>query len=166
MESFLKSYQNALCLLDREDVEEKIAHLYPKKYNRFQWWRRYHDMQELDVKAPILQKILNGDYDYPTYFYQAQHEVYRMYDQIKNVPHPEDRVDKINLSMERYRRLMEDSQKEEDKRFNAVKKRLSKELNIDKDELEEIMSEFDGTLEELYFYLKNKKNEKNTIYLG
>jgi hypothetical protein len=61
---------------------------------------------------------------------------------------------------------MEDSQKEEDKRFNAIKKRLSKELKIDKDELEEIMSEFEGTLEELYFYLKNKKNEKNTVHLS
>jgi hypothetical protein len=164
MESILKSYQIALCLLDREDVEEKIAHLYPKNYNRFQWWRRYHDMQELSDKAPTLQKILNGDYDYPTYFYQAQHEVYRMYDQIKNIPHPEDRVDKVNLFMERYRRLMEDSQKEEDKRFNAIKKRLSKEFKIEKEDLEQLMSEFEGSLEELYIYLKNKKNEKSTVH--
>jgi hypothetical protein len=156
MNDILESFKDPLILLDREFLEDKIGHLYPKKYNKFQWWRRYHEIQELDEKAPIRLKILNGDYEYPNYFYQAQHEVYRMNDEVKDMKLGEDRIDRINLYMERYRRLMEDSHKEEDKRFNGLKKRLSKEFKMSKQDLELVMEDFDGTIDELYLYLKTK----------
>jgi len=159
MNDILIDFKSSLILLDREFLEDKIDHLYPKKYNKFQWWRRYQEVQELDEKAPMGLKILNGDYDYPSYFYEAQHEVYRMHDEVKDMKMNEDRVDRINLYMERYRRLMEDAHKEEDKRFNGLKKRLSKEFKMTKEEIEEIMEDFDGTIEELYLCLKNNKNE-------
>jgi NACalpha-BTF3-like transcription factor len=162
MSDILTSYKKELLLLDREVLEEKISHLSEKKYNRYQWWRRYQDIQELDEKAPMIRKINNGDYDYPSYFYQAQHEVYRMYDEVKDMKPSEDKVDRINLYMERYRRLMEDSEKEENKRFNALKKRLSKELKISKEDLELVMENFEGTIEDLYLYLKNKKDEQES----
>jgi hypothetical protein len=163
MNDVLTSFKEELILLDREFLEDKIGHLYPKKYNKFQWWRRYHEIQELDEKAPTRLKIINGDYDYPNYFYEAQHEVYRMSDEVKDMKFGEDRIDRINLYMERYRRLMEDSHKEENKRFNAIKKRLSKEFKIDKQDLENIMENFDGTLEELYLYLQKQKNEESNL---
>jgi hypothetical protein len=162
MSDILTSYKKELLLLDREFLEDKISHLSEKKYNRYQWWRRYQDIQELDDKAPMISKINNGDYDYPSYFYQAQHEVYRMCDEVKDMKPGEDRVDRINLYMERYRRLMDDSEKEENKRFNALKKRLSKELKISKEDLESVMENFEGTIEELYLYLKNKKDEQES----
>ena len=163
MNDILQNFKEELILLDRESLEEKIDHLSQKKYNRFQWWRRYHDAQELHDKAPMRLKILNGDYEYPSYFYQAQHEVYRMHDEVKDMAHGEDKVDRINLYMERYRRLMEDSHKEEDKRFNALKKRLSKEFKMTKEELELVMEDFDGTIDDLYLYLLNQKNEKSNL---
>jgi hypothetical protein len=156
MNDILEALRGPLILLDREFLEDKIGHLYPKKYNKFQWWRRYHDIQELDEKAPIRLKIINGDYDYPNYFYEAQHEVYRMSDEVKDMKFGEDRIDRINLYMERYRRLMEDSHKEEYKRFNGLKKRLSKEFKMTKQDLELVMEDFDGTIDELYLYLKTK----------
>ena len=85
-----------------------------------------------------------------------------MCDEVKDMKPGEDRVDRINLYMERYRRLMEDSEKEENKRFNALKKRLSKELKISKEDLESVMENFEGTIEELYLYLKNKKDEQES----
>jgi len=163
MSDILTSFKEELILLDRNHLEEKLDHLFTKKYNRFQWWRRYHDVQELEEKAPIMRKILNGDYDYPSYFYQAQHEVYRMSDEVEDMPYGEDRIDRINLYMERYRRLMEDSHKEEDKRFNALKKRLSKEFKMTKEAVEDLMEDFDGTIEDLYLYLLNQKNEKSNL---
>lgn len=159
----LHDYQKSLCLMDRDHIEEKLQDLFPKKYNRFQWWRRYHDRQELDEKAPILFKILNGDYDYPSYFYQAQHEVYLMFDELKKVKHSEDIVDRMNLYMERYRRLMEDSEKEENKRFKALKKRLMVQFKLSEDTLEQIMESFEGSVEELYLYLLKQHQEKNNI---
>jgi hypothetical protein len=81
-----------------------------------------------------------------------------MHDEVKDMKMNEDRVDRINLYMERYRRLMEDAYKEEDKRFNGLKKRLSKEFKMTKEEIEEIMEDFDGTISDLYLYLKNKNN--------
>lgn len=163
MSDILESFKDPLILLDRNHLEEKIDHLSTKKYNRFQWWRRYHDVQELEEKAPMMRKILNGDYNYPSYFYQAQHEVYRMSDEVNDMKFGEDRIDRINLYMERYRRLMEDSEKEENKRFNAVKKRLSKEFKMTQEYLEEVMETFEGSIEDLYLYLVNQKNEKNNL---
>lgn len=163
MSDILENFKEELILLDRNHLEEKIDHLSNKKYNRFQWWRRYHDVQELDEKAPMMRKILNGDYDYPSYFYQAQHEVYIMSDEVEDMPYGEDRIDRINLYMERYRRLMEDSHKEEDKRFNALKKRLSKEFKMTKEDLELVMEDFEGSIEDLYLYLVNQKNEKSNL---
>ena len=139
-------------------IDFLIDYLSEKKYNRFQWWRRYHNIQELDEKAPMRLKILNGDYEYPNYFYQAQHEVYRMSDEVNSMSYGEDRIDRINLYMERYRRLMEDSHKEEDKRFNGLKKRLSKEFKMTKEAIEDLMQDFDGTIDDLYLYLKYFSN--------
>jgi len=163
MSDILTSFKEELILLDRNHLEDKIDHLSTKKYNRFQWWRRYHDVQELDEKAPMMRKILNGDYDYTSYFYQAQHEVYRMSDEVNNMKFGEDRIDRINLYMERYRRLMEDSHKEEDKRFNGLKKRLSKEFKMTKEAIELVMEDFEGSIEDLYLYLVNQKNEKSNL---
>jgi hypothetical protein len=58
---------------------------------------------------------------------------------------------------------MEDSHKEEDKRFNALKKRLSKEFKMTKEAIEDLMEDFDGTIEDLYLYLLNQKNEKSNL---
>jgi len=163
MSDILENFKGDLILLDREFLEEQIDHLSEKKYNRFQWWRRYHNIQELDEKAPMRLKILNGDYEYPSYFYQGQHEVYRMSDEVNSMSYGEDRIDRINLYMERYRRLMEDSHKEEDKRFNGLKKRLSREFKMTKEAIEDLMQDFDGTIDDLYLYLLNQKNEKSNL---
>ena len=144
-------------------LEEKISHLREKKYNRYFWWRRYQDVEELDDKAPLYQKIINGDYEYPTYYYQAQHEIHRMNEEVSGMRPSEDRLDRINLYMERYRRLMEDAYKEENKRFNAMKKRFSKEFKIDESEIQEVMNDFDGSVEDLYYHFKNKQNEKSAV---
>lgn len=162
----LSFYKEALCLIDREKIEEKLDHLAPRNYNRYYWWRRYHDIQELDQRAPILSKIRNGDYEYPLYFYQAQHEIYLMWDEVKDMKPNEDRVDRINLYMERYRRLMEDSEKEENKRLDAFKKRLLVQFKIAKEFLEEVMESFDSTNEDLYLYLQKLHHEKNSIRLS
>jgi len=166
MQDMLSYYQSTLCLIDREKIEEKISHLGNKKYNRYHWWRRYQDIQQLDEKAPILSKIINGDYEYPLYFYQAQHEIYLMWDEVKDMKPNEDRIDRINLYMERYRRLMEDSEKEEHKRFNAFKKRLQIQFKISKEFLEEVMECFEGTNEDLYLYLQKLHHEKNSIRIS
>jgi len=144
-------------VLPLKSIEEKISHLYPKKYNKYYWWRRYNDVQELDKNAPILAKINNGDYDFPSYYFQAQHEIYRMEEAIKDIKYSEDRVDTINLYMERYRRLMEDAYKEENRRMDQFKKRMIKVFKITKQDLENIMNTFDGTLEELYYHLQKNK---------
>jgi len=162
----LEFYKHTLCLIDRDKIEAKIDHLAPKKYNRYQWWRRYHDIQELDEKALLYNKIINGDYEYPSYFYQAQHEIYLMWDEVKDMPPNEDRVDRINLYMERYRRLMEDSEKQEQKRFASLKRKLKTMFKITEEFLEEVMENFEGTTEDLYLYLKKLHYEKNSLRIS
>jgi hypothetical protein len=62
--------------------------------------------------------------------------------------------------MERRRKLLEDYEKEENKRVQKLKTAFRNTFSIDKEQLESIMENFDGSLLDLYHYLKNKKYEQ------
>ena len=68
--------------LSREFLEEQLSKLTPKRYNQFVWWRRYEVRQTLSEKAPLYDKLANGDYEHSDYYYQAQMENYLLEDKI------------------------------------------------------------------------------------
>ena len=68
----------------REFIEEKLSHLSPIKYNRFQWWRNYDSKSELTKYHPLLQRIRNGDFDFSHYYWQAQNAIIQLNDNIIN----------------------------------------------------------------------------------
>ena len=54
-------------------IQEKLSKLRKLKYNQFRWWRMYDNpVLPLPNKAPLIDKILNGDFDYPHYKLQAE----------------------------------------------------------------------------------------------
>ena len=52
----------------------------PKRGKRspFYWWRRWKSHKYLPVRANLLDKIQNGDFDYPDQFEWAEYEMHYM----------------------------------------------------------------------------------------
>jgi len=145
--------------MERSHIEKRLSQLPKKTYNQFVWWRRYQQRQTLDDKMPLYNKLINGDYETSDYYYQAEHENYLLEDAIKDIKHYEEKLEKIGLFRARYKKLHEDFLKEEEEILRKMKKDFIRELKITKDQLEAIMETFDGTVLEMYEYIKQNKGE-------
>ena len=55
----------------------------PKRGKRspFYWWRRWKSHKYLPVRAGLLARIQNGDFDYPDQFEWAEYEMHYMKDE-------------------------------------------------------------------------------------
>ena len=140
--------------LSREFLEQELSKLTRNKYNCYQWWRRYQTRDTLPKKAPLYDKIVNGDYDHSSYLYQMEMELYLMDDKLKTVDHPDEAHEIRSLFMERYRRLSVDYEKEESRVMQDLKSDFIKTFRLDKKELETYMETFDGTILEMYKHFK------------
>ena len=57
----------------REVVMEHIKLLQPLNYNKFMWWRTHTDkVVPLGKRAPLKERILNGDFNPSSFFWVAQ----------------------------------------------------------------------------------------------
>ena len=128
----------------------------------FYWWRRFRTHKSLPYKASLLSKIRNGDFEYAEYFEQAKWELHWMKDEqkefIKNYKGRDPELDKLYNDIEvrarkRYNKLYEDAMKEENDRLTKLRDNLSKEFKMNKEDVANVMSEFGGNTEELYFHI-------------
>ena len=103
-------------------VRDKIATFTPVKYNQFYWWRRFKMRETLHPLKPLYYKIKNGDYEMSDYLYQAKYELELLEEKLVGITDVKARHEATGLSMERYRRLMNDFEKDEDKIIKALKK--------------------------------------------
>lgn len=140
--------------MDREHIESQLARLTKKKYNRYYWWRKYEYREELSDKAPLMQKIIHGDYNVSDYIYQYQHEYYLMEDKLPKCKNVEEQHEIRSLFSEKMRRLNEDFQKDETTIMKDLLIAFKKTFNFPKERTMSIMENFDGTLEELYTHIK------------
>ena len=133
-----------------------------RKSTPFYWWRRYRTHKSLPYKATLLNKIKNGDFEYPSYFQQAEWELAWMRDEQKEFidnyqgkNHMEDYLylDIESRARKRYNKLYEDGMKTEYERMDDLKTKLAKEFKTDVKEIEIIMEEFGGSTEGLYFHI-------------
>jgi len=141
--------------LSREFLEQELSKLQKKTYNQFQWWRRYQTRKVLHDKKPLEEKILNGDYEHSDYYYQALHENYLLEDKIKDIKYYESKLNDISLFRTRYKRLMDDYEKDEKELIKDLRRDFRVVFRITYEELDEIMANFDGTTHELYLYVKD-----------
>lgn len=146
--------------LPRKFLEEQLAKLTPKKYNQFVWWRRYEVRETLPDKSPLYDKIVNGDYEHSDYYYQAEMENYLLQDKIKDIKYYEDQLEHRSLFGARWKRLMDDYQKEEKEIMRKMKRDFKATFGISGEELELIMEDFDGTTLELYMHVKQIGRER------
>ena len=93
------------------------------------------------------------------YHYQAKYELELLEEKLVNVKDAEKQHELRGLSMERYRRLMNDFEKDENKILKDMKKDFRVTFGVSEERLEQFMEECEGDLMCLYNTLK-QRNEK------
>jgi hypothetical protein len=142
----------------KEIVNKEINKLQPLKYNQFYWWRKFKEKSPLSTKDALHARIDNGDFDFSSYYWQAQYALIEMEEKTGHIKDPSIRHESQTLFRERHRRLMKDFEKDEPLRLETYVKSMTSLFEIEKDELEKKMEEFDGTLKELYTLIKTNYN--------
>jgi hypothetical protein len=139
-------------------INKEVSKLQPLKYNQFFWWRKFKEKSPLSTKDALHARIDNGDFDFSSYYWQAQYALIEMEEKTGHIKNPDTRREAQQIFMERYRRLMKDFEKDEPQRLENYVKAMTGLFEIEKEELEKKMEDFDGTLKELYILIKTNYN--------
>ena len=142
----------------KETIHKQISKLQPLKYNQFFWWRKFKDKSPLSSKEAVHARIDNGDFDFSSYYWQAQYTLVEMEEKTGHISDPGNRHEAQTIYRERWRRLMNDYEKDESQRLIEYKKAITNLFEIEDDDLEKKMEDFDGTLKELYTLIKIEYN--------
>jgi hypothetical protein len=149
-------------------VRDKIATFTPVKYNQFYWWRRFKMRETLHPLKPLYYKIKNGDYEMSDYFYQAKYELELLEEKLVGITDIKAKHEATGLSMERYRRLINDYEKDEVKILQQLKKDFKTVFQVSEEELDRYMEECDSGLMCLYNNVKqdyiNKRPDKEYLF--
>jgi hypothetical protein len=139
-------------------INKEVSKLQPLKYNQFFWWRKFKEKSPLSTKDALHARIDNGDFDFSSYYWQAQYALIEMEEKTGHIKNPDTRHEAQSIFRERYRRLMKDFEKDEPQRLENYIKAMTGLFEIEKEELEKKMEDFDGTLKELYILIKTNYN--------
>ena len=140
------------------------------KRSPFYWWRRWKSHKYLPVKAGLLARIQNGDFEYPELFDWAKYELHYMKDELKaytkeymgfNTPVPVEHSDGYMEIEKRYRKrynkLFADACEVEHRHLTSLAEALAKEFKVDKEKIKTIMETFGEATEDLYIYVKQNR---------
>jgi len=141
----------------REVVMEHIKKLQPLNYNKFMWWRTHTDkVVPLGKRAPLKERILNGDFNPSTYFWQAQLSLYTAKDKLDLSKHETRyQLEICAVDFARHKRLMEDFHKEEPARLEALYDAFTSAFQITKEDLIEHLMNWSGDILSFYEYCNN-----------
>lgn len=141
--------------LSREKLLKEFSKLQKINYNQFRWWRSYQTKNKpLDKRQPLRDRILNGDFDFSHYWFQAAWVEHDLNDlQIECKDDSGLFVEKGRMMRARRKRLLEDFEKDEHEKLTFLYNEFPKYFRIDKDQVKEQMAEFSGTLIDFYYHL-------------
>jgi len=144
----------------REVVMEKIKKLQPLNYNKFMWWRTHTDkVIPLGKRAPLKNRILNGEFEFSSYYWQAQLSLYNALDKIDLKKHDSMfQMEICSIDFSRYKRLMIDFDKEESIRLKNLYDAFTESYKITKEELEEKFLNWGGDIYSFYEFAENFLN--------
>lgn len=144
--------------LSREELEEKFSKLRKLKYNQFRWWRMYDNPNKpLHKRKPLRDKILNGDFDYSHYVYQAmwcEHELNDIWDEC--YPDLGKFNEQSSLLRTRRKRLLEDFEKDESQKLDSLITEFTHNFKCTKEQVTKEMEECLGSLIDLYYIIEDK----------
>ena len=145
-------------------VLQEISKLRPLNYNRFMWWRRFDQKKRpLENKAPLLDKIKNGDLEFSHYYWQALYTEMEMNEKRNECIDDQHWIEQTRVDKQRRRRLYEDFEKDEVGKLETLRKQFPKEFRMTKEDYDDEILEFGGTLLQLYRHCEIKYGKKIRI---
>jgi hypothetical protein len=131
------------CFLDsfitqpEEVVDKELSKLKPLNYNKFMWWRTHAQPgTPLGKRAPLKDRIVNGDFDFSCYYWQAQSAAINARKKLDlDKDDYQTQYEKVTVDVARYRRLLADFEKEENARIEAILDAFTTSFKIDREEL-------------------------------
>jgi len=142
------------------ELKDRIATFRKKTYDRFYWWRRFQPRQTLTKLHRLEQRVPNGDFEVSDYYWQLKYENVLEQEAIANELNPDKKHEIRCMFGERRRRLTKDYEADEAKILDEMYKAFRNELGMKRDQVDDEMLNFDGTLAEFYTYLTNKQKIK------
>jgi hypothetical protein len=139
------------------ELKDRIATFQRNTYNKFWWWRRFQPRQMLHKYRRLDERIPNGDFEVSDYHWQLQYENVLEQEATDKEPNPDKKHEIRCMFGERRRRLSKDYEADETKILDEMYKAFKNELGLNRDQIDDEMLNFDGTLAEFYYYLTNKQ---------
>jgi hypothetical protein len=139
---------------DSKIIYREIKKLQPLNYNRFMWWRRFDTKTKpLPRGSKFLDRIKNGEYEFSHYYWQwklTELEINELY--IKYKGDIQKLLENNAVDLARRKRLIDDFEKDEIIRLQALTDGFLHEFVMTRKEFDEHVIEFGGTTEEFYYY--------------
>ena len=131
---------------------------YKLPYNRFMWWRSYTPRTKpLSFRESLRDRILNGDFDFASFKFEAELVEHKMNEKFTELSKDIGRyVEETSLDRSRRIRLLEDFEKDEASKLNQLLNEFLSNFNITRDQYEEEVVNWNDSLIEFYYYIKEK----------
>jgi len=139
------------------ELKDRISTFRKNTYNRFYWWRRFQPRQMLHKNNRLNERIPNGDFEVSDYHWQLQYENVLEQEATDKELNPDKKHEIRCMFGERKRRLSNDYEADEKKILDEMYKAFKTELRMTRDQVDEEMLNFEGTLSEFYYYIYNKR---------
>jgi hypothetical protein len=139
------------------ELKDRIATFQRNTYNKFWWWRRFQPRQTLHKYRRLDERIPNGDFEVSDYHWQLQYENVLEQEATDKELNSDKKHEIRCMFGERRRRLSKDYEADETKILDEMYKAFKNELGLNRDQIDDEMLNFDGTLAEFYYYLTNKQ---------
>ena len=139
------------------ELKDRIATFRKNTYNRFYWWRRFQPRETLHKYRRLNERIPNGDFEVSDYHWQIQYEDVLEQEAIAKEPNIDRQHEVRCMFGERKRRLSKDYEADEKKILDEMYKAFKTELRMTREQVDEEMLNFEGTLVEFYYYIYNKR---------
>ena len=139
------------------ELKDRISTFRKNTYNRFYWWRRFQPRETLHKYRRLNERIPNGDFEVSDYHWQLQYEDVLEKEATAKEPNSDKKHEIRCMFGERKRRLSMDYEMDEKKILDEMYKAFKNELKMTREQVDEEMLNFEGTLSEFYHYIYNKR---------
>ena len=131
---------------------------YKKPYDRFMWWRSYTPKSKpLHPRQPLIDRILNGDFDMAPFRFEAEIVEHRMNERWKELYRDTGRYnEETSVDRARRKRLLEDYDKEETKRLEELRKLFVQTFKMSYDDYDREVIGTTGELVDFYYGMEKK----------
>ena len=139
------------------ELKDRISTFRKNTYNRFYWWRRFQPRETLHKYRRLNERIPNGDFEVSDYHWQLQYEDVLEKEATAKEPNSDKKHEIRCMFGERKRRLSKDYEMDEKKILDEMYKAFKTEFKMTREQVDDEMLNFDGTLSEFYYYIYNKR---------